>query len=651
MCGIFGVISGQKGSLSGKAIANLLPPLFKLSEKRGREASGLAVCAEGAIQVYKRAGSARAMLKSADYQSFVSRTLLQPALQASSPPETAVIGHSRLVTNGGRGFSENNQPLVTDHCVGIHNGIVVNDQAIKERHGGLDATSDVDSEVIFRLIEANFKTTKSITDAVVNAYQEIEGAASIAFYHDITHTLTLMTNTGSLYVAVNHDAQVLVFASEPSFVQQVLSQCKLTKTLGKFATRKLQPTSGLSIALKSFTLDEISIASSAYKPRTSDDGKGTVPALPLQIVDATSPHQMIRRCTRCILPASFPLIEFDDNGVCNQCRDHAPRKLYGKEALQKLADQHRKNNGEPDCIVTLSGGRDSSFGLHYVKNELGLNPIAMTYDWGMVTDLARRNQSRMCARLGVEHIIRSPDISVKRRNIRKNLEAWFRRPDLGAMLPLLTAGDKQFYHYPRQLRKEYDLDLVFFAAGSDLERTVFKTAFCGISKDRHGQILGNFPVIDKFRLVAYFTKQFLLNPRYINTSLFDTLWAFFATYVVKDDFTYLFHYIPWDEDKIMSVLREQYDWEASDDTSSTWRIGDGTAAFYNYVYHTVAGFSEYDTFRSNQIRAGLITRDEALKLVSEENVPRYETMREYASLVGFNLDEALMVINSMPKRF
>jgi len=275
----------------------------------------------------------------------------------------------------------------------------------------------------------------------------------------------------------------------------------------------------------------------------------------------------------------------------------------------------------------------------------------MTYDWGMVTDLARRNQSRMCARLGVEHIIRSPDISVKRRNIRKNLEAWFRRPDLGAMLPLLTAGDKQFYHYPRQLRKEYDLDLVFFAAGSDLERTVFKTAFCGISKDRHGQILGNFPVIDKFRLVAYFTKQFLLNPRYINTSLFDTLWAFFATYVVKDDFTYLFHYIPWDEDKIMSVLREQYDWEASDDTSSTWRIGDGTAAFYNYVYHTVAGFSEYDTFRSNQIRAGLITRDEALKLVSEENVPRYETMREYASLVGFNLDEALMVINSMPKRF
>ena len=41
------------------------------------------------------------------------------------------------------------------------------------------------------------------------------------------------------------------------------------------------------------------------------------------------------------------------------------------------------------CIVPFSGGRDSSFALHIIKNELGWNLITMTYDWGMVTDLAR----------------------------------------------------------------------------------------------------------------------------------------------------------------------------------------------------------------------------------------------------------------------
>jgi len=438
----------------------------------------------------------------------------------------------------------------------------------------------------------------------------------------------------------------LVFASEPSFVQTTVAQNALNNLPDFFEIEKLQPGHGITVSLGSFAIDKIS--SDMNEPRENQFSEASTP---LTIIDAPPSPKTLQRCTRCILPKSFPLIDFDEDGICKQCRDYEPRKLYGAEALQRLADQHRKNNGEADCVVTLSGGRDSSYGLHYVKKELGLNPIAMTYDWGMVTDLARRNQSRLCASLGVEHVIRSPDISIKRRNIRKNLEAWLKRPDLGVMLHLLTAGDKQFYHYPRQLRKEYNLDLVFFAAGADLERTVFKTAFCGISEDHHGQILGNFPLKDKFHLSLYFARQFLLNPRYFNSSLIDSLWAFFETYVVRDDFVYLFHYLPWDEKKIMAILREQYDWEIADDTTTTWRIGDGTAAFYNYVFVTVAGFSEHDTFRSNQVRAGLIDREEALRLATLDNQPRFEAMAEYARLVGFNLDEALIVINTMPKRY
>ncbi len=92
-------------------------------------------------------------------------------------------------------------------------------------------------------------------------------------------------------------------------------------------------------------------------------------------------------------------------------------------------------------IVAFSGGRDSSYGLHYVKNVLKMNPVAFTYDWGLVTDLARRNQARVCGKLGVEHIIRSADITAKRRYVRKNIEAWLKKPELG-MVTLLMAGDR-----------------------------------------------------------------------------------------------------------------------------------------------------------------------------------------------------------------
>ena len=76
----------------------------------------------------------------------------------------------------------------------------------------------------------------------------------------------------------------------------------------------------------------------------------------------------------------------------------------------------------------------------------------MTYDWGMVTDLARRNISRMCSQLGVENIIIADNIELKRKNIKINLQAWLRKPHLG-MLNILMAGDKHFFDILRQLKK------------------------------------------------------------------------------------------------------------------------------------------------------------------------------------------------------
>ncbi len=102
----------------------------------------------------------------------------------------------------------------------------------------------------------------------------------------------------------------------------------------------------------------------------------------------------------------------------------------------------------------------------------------------------------------------------------------------------------------------------------------------------------------------------------------------------------------WDEKEIDETL-QGYGWETAVDTSTTWRIGDGTAAFYNYVYARVAGFTEHDTFRSNQIREGDISRDEALKLIKEENQPRYQNIRWYLDAVGLEFRKVVERVNSI----
>ena len=139
------------------------------------------------------------------------------------------------------------------------------------------------------------------------------------------------------------------------------------------------------------------------------------------------------------------------------------------------------------------------------------------------------------------------------------------------------------------------------------------------------------------------------SPGYFNRSLWDTISGeYYRSFTEKRDYYHIFDYWRWEEQLIDEKLKT-YDWELAPDTNTTWRIGDGTAAFYNYIYYTVAGFTEHDTFRSNQIREGQITRDEALALVEDENRPRYTNLRWYLDTLGMDFAEVIEVINSIPK--
>jgi hypothetical protein len=141
------------------------------------------------------------------------------------------------------------------------------------------------------------------------------------------------------------------------------------------------------------------------------------------------------------------------------------------------------------------------------------------------------------------------------------------------------------------------------------------------------------------------------SPGYFNKSLWDTLSGeYFRSFKNKYDYFHVFDYWHWDEQLIDNTLAS-YSWEKAPDTKTTWRIGDGTAAFYNYVYYTVAGFTEHDTFRSNQIREGQISRDLALELVTDENQPRYQNIKWYLDILDFDYETTIRVINRIPKLY
>jgi glucosamine--fructose-6-phosphate aminotransferase (isomerizing) len=78
---------------------------------------------------------------------------------------------------------------------------------------------------------------------------------------------------------------------------------------------------------------------------------------------------------------------------------------------------------------------------------------------------------------------------------------------------------------------------------------------------------------------------------YFNSSVWDRLSGeYYRSFLKKSDYFHVFDYWTWEE-RLVDHKLAMYDWKKAPDTSTTWRIGDGTAALYNYIHYSVAGFT------------------------------------------------------------
>lgn len=666
MCSIFGIITYKDSRLNNKNSIEILTKLFKLSESRGRDASGLAVCKDNKIYVLKDNIPSKRFVDSNRYLQFwqdINNTT------KNNNNSFVGLGHCRMATNGSDTNLINNQPVIKDGLIAVHNGIIVNEKQILNKYMNLTKDIETDTEVFISLFEMNLHKGLSFEKSLVQSYKDIYGMTTVALISNKFNNVIISTNNGSLYYIYLENLKVFVFASEKSFLYKLQNYFKFKKYFKNNQIEHLKSNNGIIVNTEIFDLNKFNFFNNIEKETfyvSSNNKKKIIDKSEykkaytninfkynnLSLYDLPPSSELnIKRCKKCVFPETMPFIEFDSKGVCNYCNNHTSKKLKGREELEKELRPFRNKTGNHDCIVAFSGGRDSSYGLHFIIKEMKMNPLAYSYDWGVITDLGRRNQSRLCSKLGVEHILIAANIKKKLENVRKNIYAWLKKPDLG-MIPIFMAGDKPFYYYPKKLRKTNNIDLSVFCSGNPYERAGFKSGFSGIKGKNWGKgNLTGMPFIEKIKLAFYYGKNFILNSSYINTSIPDTLFSFYSSYVVGDNNLYLFDYIKWDEEVINSTLLNEYDWELASDTDTTWRIGDGTAPFYNYIYFCVAGFTEFDNFRSIQVRENVLSRDEALKLIEKENRPRWDSLKWYAERVGFDLIEALKIINNIPKLY
>lgn len=316
----------------------------------------------------------------------------------------------------------------------------------------------------------------------------------------------------------------------------------------------------------------------------------------------------MKRCTRCVLPETYPNIKFDNDGVCNFCLSHKTPHSLGEEALVKRINKLRCQSCDYDAIIALSGGRDSTYTTYYITKILGYKPIAVTIDNGMMPETTWKNIKNTVEILNIDHMVIK---STKLRNTARHVLKAFSQKPTPAMVSFLcsgcNAGLKDGY------QKAVD-DLkcpLIIKGGGEPEQPFAEYLLSGSDKR------------NRFHLIQGYIKEIIKNPRYLKPSIQYYFIREFIARFIKSNLNYkslyFYNYIDWDEEKIVSTIMREFGWQIPPKVNSSWRADCKINIIKNYYYNNILGFTKNDELLSQLIRNNVLTRDEAIQRLLNEN--------------------------------
>jgi glucosamine--fructose-6-phosphate aminotransferase (isomerizing) len=577
MCGIYGFITEEP--LRSQDKRQLVMALFKKVEQRGSDGVGLLVYLDGKIETHK------SFLKPSE---FVEQSEMKQLMEDIVRSEKIIfILQGRLSTSGAVNL-QNQHPINLGSDFLFHNGIYL-------RHEKVDQVNTLSDSWDF-IHFLNYKKNE-----LDHALKQLDSENSFVLLDTDKCRLFLGSNTGSMFQTVSSSEKFSIFGSEPMDEFQMFARHNLIeKQIRGVVTFNLE---------KTLKISEI---------REFEMGKST----------KIEPQNA---CTNCGLTKSCRTLFESKSNLCLRCVEFKGGIGKNRPPIKSDSDLRRMLT-KKRVVVGFSGGRDSSYALGRLSAIPGIELIAVSYDWGGITDLGRRNQSRVCGTLGIEHVWISADLESKRSNVRKNLLAWCSKPSLST-IPLMLAGDKAMWKYPLRIAEKRKADFIVFCT-NPLERTDFKVSLAGVksrSKSNRPQVINQ---TEKFILLTRYAFELVKNPRLINSSLWDSILGFKYYFFDSAKNIQYFDYELWNEDNVNTYLKEKFDWEFSSNRKSSWRIGDITTPFYNLAYHSSLGFTEFDTLRANQVRNNHLSIDEAKELLLDDNRADWSGLTEYSKCMG-----------------
>ncbi len=320
-------------------------------------------------------------------------------------------------------------------------------------------------------------------------------------------------------------------------------------------------------------------------------------------------------CSRCTYPAvSATPITFDKNGVCSGCRVHMEQDTVDWDERRTLfetdiVEQYKGTNGANyDCVIPVSGGKDSFWQIHLIKVVYGMRPLLVTYGENNHTPVGMRNIQRMRDTFDCDHVHFTPSIRILKK-LNKIGFVKMGDPDMQAHLGIMT--------YPIAVAAKYEIPLIIWGehgfmnlggmhSYSDM---VEWTAKFRREHAQHGWDWDDFVDEDE------------------GISERDLLWAKYPSdaLIEKLDIRgiYISNYFGWRQDVHTALMVEKYGFELNEMPFDRTYARDSNLnnihdnGVHDYMKFVKWGYGRVTDHVSRDIRNGNMTREEGIALMQQ----------------------------------
>ncbi len=309
----------------------------------------------------------------------------------------------------------------------------------------------------------------------------------------------------------------------------------------------------------------------------------------------------MKYCKRCTMPDTRPNLLFNDDGVCYACLNFDKRKSIDwdtrMEELRKVCDKYRRQDGAYDCLIPVSGGKDSHFLVFMLKEEMGMHPLLMKVaDHFTSTEAGKHN---------LRNITETFDCDLMQFNMSPELFRQKTRTDFENEGHPLKYIEAEIYHVPHVIAKFYGLDFVMYGENPEYE-------------------------------LGLTDKESSRN---------------------KDGDYFMSYFVPWDGRKNYE-LAKQYGFR---DLVGEWRregfiqdydqIDSIGYHFHLWMKYPKFGYGNASSMTSLWVRKGEMTRDEAITLIKDHDyILDRRVMDDFCSFCGYTTRQLWEIIDKFWNR-